>query len=285
MVLNEWTTQASAVNWVGTPPPTVVDPFASARYRVITQAFRVYYSGQANTCSGIVTATTDSISVEAAPAVNGSAIAYNTYTAGVPTSGSFNTDTVYMTRITAGSNPTVILPSTVQQRPETGCNILVKHTGPDYEWINMPEYGIVPVASGAPTNAWGSVVTGISNPGYILLDPGWESVTVGISGATTGTTFRVECIMCVEYEPTPNSNVARFAKTPMTSSPGAVAAVDAIAKTIPTTVPLNQSMQPWVRMALRALSGASAGLGGMIGGPLGAGVASAITGGVAGYLA
>lgn len=279
MVFSEWATQTVTTS-SGFPPPSVGDPFTSSRFRIVTQAFRIYYTGQANACSGIVTVTSDPVQVDESPSLRATDMTTVVYTAGVPAATLFPASNYMAVRISSQSNPTTVLGDTVQARPETGANILIKHSASEYDWYPMRDYGTMLESGSNPATSYIATVSG-SVVGHIGgIDSGWESVTISISGATSGSSIRVECVTCVEYEPQPNSNVARFAKPQVATSPNVIAAIDAVAKTIPTSIPLASSMAPWLRTAFRAIQATAPIVGGMLGpyGAAGGGLVSAAAG-------
>jgi hypothetical protein len=273
MVFSEYSSQSVSGFGAAT---TVLDPFVSARYRVVTQAFRIFYTGQANTCAGMITVQSDPITMEASPSVNPYLLTQFTYTGGSQSTQSLLSGLYYAVKISSGSSPYALYPNTVQSRPETGANILVKHTAPAYDWVPMREYLITPMSGEQPTYAYTALVSSFSNGAFQGIDPAWESVTITMNGFTPGTSFRVECVMCVEYEPMPASSVARFAKETAISSPAAVAVVDAVAKTIPVSVPLSMNMAPWVRQAIRTISSLGPAIGSAFG-PIGAGIGGVVS--------
>lgn len=281
MLFSEWTTWAAGT-FTGAPPPNILDPFTASRARIVTQAFRIYYTGQANNCAGIINVTRDTISADEVPSLTNTAVSGYTYSGSTGTVYTISAGQAFSYRLTSGTTPTTILPDTVMTRPEGGCNILVQHTSPTYNWIPIREYGPVPQSAASPGNLWAADNTNIGvSSDFALLDQGWDSVNIYITGATSGTGFRVECVTCVEYEPTPASTVARFAKPQNATNPNVVAAVDAVAKTIPVSMPLASSLAPWLRTAFRAIAVAAPGAGLAIGGPLG-GAIGGLVGSIAG---
>jgi len=263
----EWTTLLNTINPGASPagsnPPQLFDPYLSARFRIVTQAVRIIYTGQASTCSGIMSMSADTVAISRPPSVNEYPVAVTSYDAsGAATTIDWAVDTINTAKLMVNPNFSADTPSTVMSRPETGALILVKHAAPDFDWVAMPNYGIVyegyNPSSPATATSFIAEVTNISNYGMIGgLDPGWESVNINISGAAAGASFRVECVTCVEYEPTTSSTVSAFAKIPISTNEAAVKAVDAVSKTIPTSLPVGTNLNPWVRMAINAAATAA----------------------------
>lgn len=272
---SEYIPQAAAA-YGGTPIPPIGDPFIAARYRIVTQAFRIYYTGQANVCSGIVTISSDSLSTDLASSMSQSAITLYSYTAGAQSGITLASGNYMCKRVSEGTVPGTLTPSSVNLRPETGANILIKHTAPEYDFVPMSEYGTVLVPSAQAGYSYIAQVLGATtyNPIVMGIDPGWESVIVSITGATNGSTFRVESVMCVEYEPLPSSNVVRFAKSNPHSNATIVAGIDKISKSIPVAIPLSQSMQPWLTQVAKFIGAIAPTVGGLFG-PAGAVIGAA----------
>jgi len=268
-------------NVAGAQPTVLPTPFASSKFRIVTQGFRIWYTGAASACSGVLTVTADSLAIDEDAEHLDFASGFENYdTSGTRTLINQPAGTQNYRAVRLSATGTGDLPSTQMARPDAGALCLIKHISPTYEWVpinGVPQmfYAANFTSGGNPISLVGTRAT----KGYGTfpgIDAGWESVFLSITGAQAGATYRVECITCVEYEPQQDSAVARFSKLPAQTNDAVVKAVDAVAKTIPSYLPVSANMSPWVRMAINAAAVAAPIIGSGVGGPIGGAIGGAV---------
>jgi hypothetical protein len=283
IVANEWLTfyNTDARGPSANNPAFINTPFGSSRSRIVSQAFRLYYTGSANNCSGLVTIMSDKMEFdEGSVTLNSQTILSPTAQTG--TSNNILVGTVNTTTINVGTSPNILPDEAVMARSEVGANVLIPHASDSYRWVPTHPYNLVLQNSTALGAAYilstGNQVTGVSS-----IDTDWDSALISITGAASGTTYRLECITCVEYEVMPSSPMYAMAKPQNTTSPSAIAAAAAVSKIRPLSIPLAKSESSFVNKALKIASSMAPAVGAFfgpagiaIGGAFAAGASAAI---------
>lgn len=262
---------AEYTGWAQLPGLGFIIPYGALKARIVTQGYKIYYTGQASKAAGTIT-------VQSAPIEIGTPLMAQNYTV----SALNGTDAVSYTTvandnafpilpITASLTDTGITPDTYITRPESGIVGLLKRQNPVNSWSDIYSNCFAPMAASKIQKsliATSNITTFIgSNAGSLstsfgavaFADDSFEAQYVKISGATDGTIglgFRIEVITCVEYQVPGSSVVSKFLKTPPRASPQSIAVADSVMNASPIARPLTDT-QAWWNTALRVAGGAA----------------------------
>jgi hypothetical protein len=242
---------------------TTQPPVNAGKARLLTQGFRLIYTGPAFDVAGIITVTSGSQTVQAAaPAIAGSGVTADDPFTSVPIN--FNGTPVPYTSgaILAVSDQYTVnsdvsdsyAPDTVTYRTEVGCHGVLRRNSQSYEFqpvlknaafifdpnatvlmnssgaFYLPSYVASPVAVSPVT----TVGTGI-----YWWDNEWDTINIGISGANVDASFRLEIVQCFEFVPEATSVFRPLAKRPGTNNKAQqLLADDHLAKQ-PVAIPAN----------------------------------------------
>lgn len=241
--------------------PALDDPkiFVTAnKARITSMGWRLTYTGQASTCTGVVTTTSSPMVIDPIVPKQTGRVRYTVpdgtlggaVDCGVTALKIVPTYPMFEAFAATGKDSIVL-------RPEVGARGLVRHSQPTYPFkeiqdqnlvltiardgvnqitgdlnallnVNFPTTGI-PVANG------GTAVLG----SLMMLDDDWDMTTINLTGVNGS--YRFEVWTCVEYIPAPSSimrdiaTVSAKANIPLVSSASAAAAKAPVASPVNTT--------------------------------------------------
>jgi len=212
------------------PGLAVNDPYSSTMARIVSIGFKLIYTGQANTCSGTITVTPNTIALQEigptssgalAPLVGQVAVSVSTLAQVVTGPINVNTPTMnadFTTNIKAFNKDSRIY------RPEQGCYIIPPHR--NLEYMLKPIGDVAYAVIGNNTTSNRTLGAGVVIPNFITYPPNttgnfngftffdndWEGFQIVVSGVTAGATFRLQTIMCLEYNPQQATAFANLAE-------------------------------------------------------------------------
>lgn len=189
----------------------------SQRCRLIGMAWRIVPLSPSTEINGLIETVVSELSVSE-QAVNTGIVGFtdqnDTNGATWPV-GSIWTARVNMPAAERYQNTTS---KTVQMRPETSPQGVLKHTGP-YNFKAIPEQPIVPVPAETQAKAFFSVLGGVINPAIWYWDSGFNVTRIRIT-APRSCSYRLETMACVEYVPNPGTPFSRVSMPrPKTNTP------------------------------------------------------------------
>jgi len=230
------------------------DPYTSAKARILAVKRRLIYTGSLTNNSGFVTVTPSPYCLsENFGVITGTstALVAGEFTAALKDSAQTTT---------TGANvgipfysldvelPTTALfnKDTVLHRVEQGIDILSKQAGSVHQFVAVPDspYFVCPNQNLALPAA-GSVVSnvvvdmivgGTFASGVFINDTTWCGELINVTGVTTGATFRLETIVCVEYELQSASPLAPMAMKPPAPRVQAVSLAQQMVNNMPVAV-------------------------------------------------
>jgi hypothetical protein len=269
------------------PGVAQADPYNSTQARMVTQAFRLTYTGIQVQAAGIITVNPSPISFESPRLVNKTI----TTIAGIDGTGSsyVNTgpaDPVLMADLSAMNPGTTVTPGAAVFRPEAGANGVIKCGSPTYEFsdvLDVPCQVFNPQsaannalfatdgASAAVTNTFGSV---------IWYDNNYQSVSINVSGSqSTSNSYRFEMIQCMQYKVQTQSSFAFMAKpSPNEDQRTLHVANLALQNTPIATVNNGSSTSPYLSAAIAIGKTVAPMVATAIGGPSAGAVTTAVAG-------
>lgn len=249
------TTPISAAPGAFKAVPSVYDQTKS---RIVTIAHKIYYTGQASLASNTLTVSATPFEVvEGELTLNTVAAAINTNNnssaavAAVNTVNTIPADFRYA--------PSTLNKNSVSSRVELGAYIMLHHdSAPNpnvYRWV--PNYDApvffmgltnqTPILNAAQIVGGGAA---IENYGAVTsFDFDWTPVVARLSGGTSGHSYRVESVYCVEYMLAETSPFER-ASVRGTLDPVALKSSTFIANNQPLSVPVATNPQSWVDEAI-----------------------------------
>lgn len=196
------------------PPPLVGqallgagfnDPYNSTTARMISCGYRLIYTGPATTCAGSITVTPNPIGWgQLATQASGG------FTISIPTIAG-----VAGANLAAGAqlidcditiNTTSITRASKTFRPEQGVYVVPTHRSSDFKMNPTLVCSVAPVANlttatGAATVSSMFRPAGGVNPGIVWFDNDWTTYSIVIQGMNSDASFRLESVVCMEYNP------------------------------------------------------------------------------------
>jgi len=257
-ILTEWASNyAGLQNWTPSSTPRN-DPYTSARARVLAVKRRLIYTGTLTNNAGFVTVTPSPYclstqqgrvsSTSTSAVANEIGFALKDY-AQTTTTGALLDTPFYTLDVESGTNP-LFNKDTVMYRVEQGVEILSKQSGSIHQFVPIPDSSYYVVANASTIPATGGsiyapvncdmVLNGTSQSGVVINDDTWCGELINVTGVTAGATFRLETILCVEYELQSASALAPMAMKPPAPRPAAVAQAQAMVNRLPVAVPGGQ---------------------------------------------
>jgi len=264
--ISTWLNNAPVNSTAGTIT-NPANPYGATKARFITMAHKFYYTGAASNCSGTFTSSDVNITTnDGEQTLNPVAITipdagFGNYNSSGPsgyTQPSYAANRVNTVPAQFNISTNTMQLSTVTTRLESGVYIAPKHGGLDpsvYRWVdvhNMPLYWLITGTSqtfnSTHYNTFSAVATTptittyLNNGGILAYDNDWSSTLVQIANAQSGFTFRIESVVCVEYQLQQGSPFERATLTSTKSMPQLQAAAITADK-MPTAMPV--AAQPY----------------------------------------
>jgi hypothetical protein len=213
------------------PGNNINDPYSATKARLVSRGYRIIYTGPVNTCSGAITVTPNdyalamgelTTSAAATPAAGTFSLNVNGATNAV--SSTCAVGSMFLsTDLSIATN--AMTRATRTFRPEEGLYLIPKHRSADFKIspvTNVP-FGVVVGFSASTASAKPYTNLLMSNGTYaggvIWFDNDWDDYLIQFSGINSDATFRIECITCIEYNPSASSNVAPMAQSAVKSEP------------------------------------------------------------------
>lgn len=196
--------------------------FGATKARIISQAWRVIYTGPASTAQGLITINNSPASINEAPMYNEgiSILGPNDATVQAYAIGS-QAELVNVHSLLTAVQPGAYQLDTVTLRPEMGAQGVLRHSKPTYPFVTYQNNPIVLMDKSRQLNNGGSIVSwnGYNSTYGGLLnfwDDGWDPVDIMLSTAS-GLSYRVEVSTCIEYLVDPSSSISKLTlERPMT---------------------------------------------------------------------
>lgn len=221
----------------GSRSTEISNPYLCTKFRIVTMAAKITYVGAPTSATGTVTVYDDPIQYIDDRLINDITVEYGA------TSTSANT--VMISRVDQATVQASLSSQTYVSRTDIPVLIRNKHMGDKYDWRVTTPTKVYPVDTTQMAGpAYVSNLTGpIDYCGLLGFDPQWVPATALFEGATVGTTFRVETIICVEYQPGVASDAYRLAKeSPKDNTQTTI--VQTQVKQTPTAVDANKTGRP-----------------------------------------
>jgi len=188
------------------------DPWGATGLRIISQGFRIIYTGPVTECSGSITVTPNNWTYSPGPTITGiTAVAttVNLRAVNVDQTASTNFAPVGLgTYQIDGTNSTTLLSKdSVTVRPEQGITIIPRHVGTSRDMIPIMK-GSRPVTFGNTAQGAGAILynacansgTAISsvNGGICFFDNDWDNYQIVFQNVNNTASFRIESVICFE---------------------------------------------------------------------------------------
>lgn len=241
------------------PGSNTSDPYQSANARLVSVAYRIMYTGQANTCSGTITVTPAPVGFPNGGLITSSTTPPSTstiscsvvdYTGAIIYQCPYNTPVLVMdgggSLLSPAGNQTYTKDS-VCFRPEHGAFITPRHRTNDFKcYPTSPDPAVL--IYNQNVNVPGTNYTAVSrntspiDTGILWADGDWGAVQISVSGVVAGHTYRIECASCFEYSVGLTSAFAPLAQKTSVSKPNEVKMANAMQASQPIALPLQVSV-------------------------------------------
>jgi len=246
--LPEWSQQA--LTWDATAGQfnNVAPVFDAAQFRFVTLGWRLYYTGTSLTNSGNILVSSAPFSAEA-PMPNPTSMTI--YSSNDPTNTNIGANQVFRTEINCilmynwGSY--FSSSQTVNRPLSCGARGLLRHSGPDYEFRKIhTTMNYITNASDTSDQTSSSIQQSTPTPALAGrsavvqgIDDSWDMTVIAVTGGTTGQSFVLDLIACVEYAPQAYSPTYAMAKTGPPENKALMQRAENIIKTIPLATALD----------------------------------------------
>lgn len=230
---------------------TQVAPYSQTKFRLITQSWRLIYSGTVSNGSGLVTCRDIPINVDTYVALPQNAFKlYNQENAG----SSLNTAPIQCALV---DFPNAVGGLDVGKSTFTRLDLnpwgIVKRNSRIYPWTTYNEQpnnmiptsttlGQISSATTTPLNAMISNTSIYGPTGFNAWDPSFNSTEIRISNFNSTVTFRLEIKVCVEYMIMPTSPVYSLTKHPAKPDLPVIEAVQQKSGTLPPSMNQNETI-------------------------------------------
>jgi hypothetical protein len=258
---NSWFPMGVAPNMLAidggvVPGSDVIDPFYSTDARLVSWGVRIIYTGPVNTCAGSISITSNSCSLtRVGTSTDSFSTTGSTHAQKVGFLTVENDQTTVFNTVSGSPildcdiliDPTIMTRDTVTLRPEQGALIIPRHKTRDFKL--QPTMGTgqgvtVAYQGGNATNGslYRNIMASVNDAysgGIFWFDNDWEGVLVVFNGINSDATFRVETVMCMEFNPSSSSGFFPLTKKESMMNENAIKQAETITKARPVATPLT----------------------------------------------
>lgn len=222
--------------WAASSPAITgtINPWAASKIRIITQAYRIMYTGQSLSCAGTITVSENEFGVNDNYSAS-QAIVSEYGTDSVVDPFTFAAGAILQCPVTIQSSTNTLSSSSVITPVAQGSYFVLGRNSLQTTWTNAEDTFVL---TENKTTAALAYVNGVSYASSAAWDKNFTPKMAVVSGMTPGTSVRVEMMMCVELEPMIGSSFREFASVPPSAPQQIVAAEKALSK-MPIAGPLS----------------------------------------------
>lgn len=218
--------------------------YGATKFRVVTCGWSIAYTGTTMTDSGIMVVNQADVTLE--PPVPNSA-SYVVASSTSATNTTFSVDQVY-TRSYNGMSASQTMSgygNTDQTRVmalKASANGVLRHAGNSYNYQPLSQF--MTFASAPDTQGQSILMNTIPTPSIAAqsgliqgFDNNWSSTSINIAGGTTGQSFVLDVVFCVEYVPVGSSTIVTLARQGPSDQPELIRATENALKRMPIAEP------------------------------------------------
>lgn len=228
----------------------IQNPWGASKVRIITQAYRIMYTGASLNCAGTITVSENEASVTKAPSPNVGVITQyqanstadtNTWAAGTAPHRSVD---IYTSTSVLNSTST-ILPMA------QGAYFILSRSTPQPIWCDVAPFLLVQ----QKTTAMMAYIPSTTFAHSCVYDDSFTPKMVVVSGMVAGTTVRVEMKLCLEFEPNLTSVYSDLAAVPQGENTNIISATEKAIGKLPTAGPLtwSETIKDSIHTVMRAV--------------------------------
>lgn len=246
-VMNDW------LSWSHVNPTThsVSNPWGASKARIITQAYRMMYTGETLSCAGTITVSENELGIEDGLSLNDK-LTSQIRLDGTPSPTTWPPNSIHKKELIVASPTNALNATSVVQPMSQGAYFVLARNTTATPWTNAQQPFFLSEHDTTDTHVtFFTIVSGVSYPVSALYDSSFTPKMAVVAGMTPGTTIRVEMMACVEFEPSMSSSFREFAKAPPTSRLNTIATTESAVSKLPVAGPLN-----WTDTIIAAALGA-----------------------------
>jgi len=231
-------------NYVNNTPnepalPANQNPWGATHARIISQAVKFTYTGQAMAAAGIATVFPNASEISSTTSRN-VGLSITDYAPNGLASGSVQAINTVLTQAVDIDWTAKPIPGVGQYRVVDGFVVLNKKISGQHEFTDIPNSLVVLTESDSTSALRASLASGGgSYVGVAMVDPHWMTPFIQITGMTAVTSFRLEALTCVEYLLNASSAFAPMAKDSPSISPNLLLSIDKKIADLPISGPPN----------------------------------------------
>lgn len=221
-------------------PPENNNPYLASKFRIVSGALRLYYTGTALNASGTVTVINNSFQYQYGGMTNQNTVSLTQLAPG----GAFSTISVtarnmYVARFDTKDSVNNLTPDSMTYRTEQPIIARLQSNSDDHPFHTMYAAGVVPVdtATYATTYIpWDTSIFGDGGAvGICGVATDFNLIDLYLTGCANASTFRVEVALCVEYVPISGSSFSPLAKPASVVPHDSLKTVDRIVNNLPSS--------------------------------------------------
>lgn len=240
--------------WAASSLSEITTLYGATQMRIVSQAWKIYYSGKFTDASGMVVASPSSFTIDNDDvSTKVEQFQITPLNGAVPTvipSNNPALGTVLINTDFVGNN---LVSGSLECRPEVGCTGLLKQgdiSGKFKPMYSTPRLMHGPLLSSTDTSTTviNSLVDALpvsatngNNTAYAAaIDDSYGATDILVTGTTNGNTFRIEVITCVEYSLPGTSSLNRLASDTKPLDVKTLAVANKVVADAPVMVPNNE---------------------------------------------
>jgi hypothetical protein len=219
----------------GSPLPEVTNPYSAMRARIVTQALRVYYTGNIWTSTGYGISYFDTANLGDVQTNNMLVVSIENGQA----NGNLAINNVRVAPYDFTLRYTAV-PGSRTFYPSEALHVNIPFVGTEHDFKKVYSTPVILYDTTSVASVFNHIATVQNQYGQAFIDTNWQSASMRFQGLVPGATVRFEMAMCMEYEPQQSSGYATFTKPAPKAPIAAIVAVDEANNSNPIT-PINNS--------------------------------------------
>lgn len=216
--------------------------YGSGKFRIVTCGWNLQYVGTTLTDSGLITINSAGLSIDPP---NRNVDTFTVFSSQSGTATNFSSDEILVSIVNAqGTSGWLTTPSSITLSDQTitsplkfGANGVLRHSDPDYKVCDLHNSQNYLILNGGTESL---LMQRTPTPSFIQnsacisgYDAGWDATSIFINGGTSGQTFFIDIVLCIEYYPEPSTSMYALAKQGPSPSVGLMQSVEQKAKSMP----------------------------------------------------
>lgn len=204
-------------------PGGAINPYTAASARITSMGMRMVYTGQINTCSGTIYASSNPATVTSRGPTNVDMLIRSVADGSDHTVSANDANAIRLSHVPSFPRSA---PGSTMAHAASGFSGIAQMNDPDLPFRAVSEEASILLADDMAGSQTSPLCSSNGHKGGVdFWDESWDPIALQLNGASANSSYAIEIAVCVEFLIAPASSVIRFAREPPRRNPSALAAV------------------------------------------------------------